>query len=61
MTYKNFKNQYLNFNYYDCFLKGVNGTQIEVTFFDLYTQPWFFTYFDYVMVAKDGDYKRVDK
>jgi len=42
-------------------LQGVEGTQIEATVFDLFVQPWFFTYFDYVMIAKNGDYKKVDR
>lgn len=42
-------------------LESENGTVIEATIFDLLTQPWFFTYFDYVMISKTGDYQKVEK
>jgi len=36
------------------------GTTIDATFFDFITQPWFFVYFDSVVVSKDGGFTKVD-
>ena len=42
-------------------MQSAPGTKIEATFFDVVTQPWFFTYFDYIMIAKDGNFSEVDR
>ncbi|OXA51762.1 Chymotrypsin BI [Folsomia candida] len=43
------------------YLESPPNTKIEATIFDLYTQPWFFTYFDYVMITRDGNFSKVDR
>ncbi|CAG7819236.1 unnamed protein product, partial [Allacma fusca] len=43
------------------YLESIPGTRIEATFFDLVTQPWFFTYFDYLMISKSGNFSKVDR
>ncbi|CAL8072235.1 unnamed protein product [Orchesella dallaii] len=43
------------------YLETEPGTRIETTVFDLYTQPWFFTYFDYVQFTTDGNFTNAER
>jgi chymotrypsin len=42
-------------------IEGPPGTRIQAVLFDSVTQPWFFAYFDYVMIAKNGNFSNVDR
>lgn len=40
------------------FFQSAPGTVIEITLFDSVTQPWLFTFFDYIKVSLDGNFTR---
>lgn len=43
------------------YLQCDEDSRIEVTVFDLYTQPWLFTYFDYVQFSTDGNMTNAER
>ncbi len=46
---------------YAIFLQTDEDNRIELTVFDLFTQPWFFTYFDYVQFSTSGNFRNAER